>query len=293
FLTINWAGANIGRLTSLTLMPQRLVQYAIECGSVTPLVAAGVLSFLIWFRAYKQRRASPKAEQLRANPKRKPSAKKMIPERILTWTAFNDGERMMMVIVVSLLLAYGILVAATHEATLIFSFGVRQVAAVIPLVAILTGTLVAKWSQSRFIVWLGIMTLLATTKFGTLAPWLYFCESENGPFFKNTMYAAAHKPHDWQDRVFRTSLMGFARDLWQENPGTVRQICDFINVNAKPDDILITNYEWEPLYFHTRRPLGLTILPEYRVCKSARRHSLPEYVFSTDQAQWLIWRATW
>src|SRR6185436_2804078 len=53
FLTINWAGANIGRLTSLTLMPQRLVQYAIECGSVTPLVAAGVLSFLIWFRAYK------------------------------------------------------------------------------------------------------------------------------------------------------------------------------------------------------------------------------------------------
>jgi 4-amino-4-deoxy-L-arabinose transferase-like glycosyltransferase len=291
FLTINWSGANIGRLTSLAPMPQRLLQFAIECGSVTTLVAAGILSFLIWYRAFKQRNAEKSVES-KAKPKRK-HGRKAVFAVTTSWSAFSEGERTMFVLVISLLIAYGILVAATHEATLIFSFGVRQVAAVIPLVAILTGTLVAKWSQSRFIVWVGIMTLLAVTKLGTAAPWLYFCETEYGPFFKKTMYAAAHKPKTWKDRIFRTSLMGVARDLWQENPGTVQQICDFINANTKPDDILITNYGWEPLYFHTRRPLGLTILPEYHVCKAARYHSLPEYVFSVDRAQWLIWRAGW
>jgi hypothetical protein len=87
--------------------------------------------------------------------------------------------------------------------------------------------------------------------------------------------------------------MMFLRDLSGQPPGTLGKICEFLQKNAKPGDVLITNYDWEPLYFYTRLPQALKILPEYPIYQTARRKGLPDYVFSVDHARWIIWRPIW
>ena len=56
---------------------------------------------------------------------------------------------------------------------------------------------------------------------------------------------------------------------------------------------MITNYGWEPIYFHTDLPQGLTVLPSYPVYPAVRAKNLPAYVFSAEGARWIIWRKAW
>jgi hypothetical protein len=56
---------------------------------------------------------------------------------------------------------------------------------------------------------------------------------------------------------------------------------------------VITNYEWEPLYFHTSLRQGLKIMPHYPAYAAARRHGLPEYVFGVEGVRWIVWRWPW
>jgi hypothetical protein len=81
--------------------------------------------------------------------------------------------------------------------------------------------------------------------------------------------------------------------LFQSNPGTIAKVSDFLRGHAEPTDKVITNYEWEPLYFHTGLPQGLKILPDYPIYRAAKSKGLPDYVFDVDQVRWVIWRPVW
>ncbi|MEY2546209.1 MAG: hypothetical protein QOG48_1326, partial [Verrucomicrobiota bacterium] len=62
---------------------------------------------------------------------------------------------------------------------------------------------------------------------------------------------------------------------------------------AKPEDVLIANYEYEPIYFYTGLRLGLTIARDSPVYDAARRQQLPEYCFGADRVRWIAWRPAW
>jgi hypothetical protein len=85
----------------------------------------------------------------------------------------------------------------------------------------------------------------------------------------------------------------FVRDLFRPNPGTVAAACEFLRKNAGPGDVVVTNYESEPLYFHTRLPQGMKIMKQDSIYEIAKRRHLPDYVFGVDQAHWVVWRFNW
>ena len=69
--------------------------------------------------------------------------------------------------------------------------------------------------------------------------------------------------------------------------------CEFLRRYAQPGDVVITNYEAEPLYFYTRLPQGLKILANAPIYEAARRQQLPDYIFGVARARWIIWRFAW
>jgi hypothetical protein len=79
----------------------------------------------------------------------------------------------------------------------------------------------------------------------------------------------------------------------RENPGTTGRIVEFLKAHASPTDVVLTNYGWEPLYFHTRLPQGMTVLSTYPIYEAAKAHGLPDYVFRPEGARWIVWRAAW
>jgi hypothetical protein len=109
----------------------------------------------------------------------------------------------------------------------------------------------------------------------------------------NDVSAAVHAPAGILDGFLMTEQWFFLSDLWRQNPGTVATTAQFLRAHAKPGETLIANYDWEPLYFHTRLPQALKILPNYPVYEAARRKGLPEYVFGVDHVRWVVWRPIW
>ncbi len=93
--------------------------------------------------------------------------------------------------------------------------------------------------------------------------------------------------------MFRTGQVGFVQSLFQENLGTTGRIVEYLNAHATRQDIVVTNYGWEPLYFHTGLRQGLTVLSSYPIYGAAKAHGLPDYVFRADGARWIVWRKAW
>jgi hypothetical protein len=102
-----------------------------------------------------------------------------------------------------------------------------------------------------------------------------------------------HVPGSLADEVARTELLGFARELVESSPGTDSGVIAFLRENARRGDVVVTNYAWEPLYFHTRLPQGYKVLESYPIYRAAKEAGLPDYVFRPDAARWVVWRAAW
>ena len=161
-----------------------------------------------------------------------------------------------------------------------------------PLIAISAGILIAKISCGRTTLILSLTAIVVFTKFAQLTPWIFW--GKNVTSFDGKEVIEAHLPNNLAERFLNIrQQVIFISDLFQTNPGTVAKASDFLRENAQPSDKVITNYEWEPLYFHTGLPQALKILPDYPICEAAKRKQLPSYVFDVDQAQWIIWRPVW
>lgn len=246
----------------------RILQYFIECASVTPLLGVAILATIWGWQRYRSKEAETSTEPIREQAE---------PLIVLTF---------------STLICYALIVAATQSTDSLWRIGIRYTAAILPLVAISAGILIARISAKRIVIALSLTAILIFTKFGQLTPWIFWGKGVTS--FDRKEIIEAHLPIDFSERFLniRQQIL-FLSDLFVANPGTVAKVSDFLRQQAQPGDKLITNYEWEPLYFHTGLPQALKILPGYPIYQAAKSKGLPDYVFDVDEARWIVWRSVW
>jgi hypothetical protein len=184
--------------------------------------------------------------------------------------------------------------AFTESTGDLWYMGIRYTPAMIPLIAIVAGILIVKIARARVTIWLPLLLIFGLTKLALITPWT-FLEGKDAVAAqpKQIRPIAAHVPSEILDRFLGAWQLAFVRDLGEKNPGTLSQACEFLQANAKPGDVLLANYGWEPLYFYTRLPQALKILSGYPIYEAARRKGLPEYVFGVDHTRWVVWRFAW
>ena len=265
--TIPWfALARTGYTENAALVPSigdffaRFAQYSIECASVTPLVGIVVLSLVI------------------------------LIHRRQGLGFLSSRERDFLLVIFAVILSFGVTMALTQRSAALWVTGTRYTSAIIPLVAMAAGILIAKIAHQRAVVWMSILLVFAFTNLGQITPWVLWADKNPNPENK---IVAVHVPQRLIDGLIATGPLLFVRDLFRANPGTVTAACEFLRKNAGPGDVVITNYESEPLYFHTRLPQGMKIMKQDSIYETAKRRHLPDYAFGVEQARWVVWRFNW
>src|SRR5262249_53782004 len=160
--------------------------------------------------------------------------------------------------------------------------------ALFPLAAAVTALLVVRAAGESRGLGLALAAAFALTHLpGNALPWLLATPKPPPANPPRPVHAVLHVPGSLRDALLRTALLGFAHELGETSPGTDAILIDFLRATARPGDIVVTNYAWEPLYFHTRMPQGDKVLESYPIYAAARAAGLPEYVFSPDAARWV------
>ena len=265
--TIPWFFlARTGYTENAALVPSirdffaRLVQYLIECASVAPLV--GLMALLVALLIQCRRKI-----------------------RFL-----SSREQDFLIVIFAVILCYAFTMAVTQRTAALWVTGIRYTSAIVPLVAMATGILIAKIAHEKASVWMSILLVLVFTNLGQITPWILWADKNPNPENKTV---AVHVPQRIVDGLFATGALLFVRDLFQSNPGTVTAACEFLRKNAAPGEVVVTNYESEPLYFHTRLPQGMKIMKQDSIYEIAKRRQLPDYVFGVEHARWIVWRFNW
>jgi hypothetical protein len=186
--------------------------------------------------------------------------------------------------------SYAIAMAVTQRTAALWVTGLRYTSAVIPLLATAAGLLIVKVSREKNSVLLSLLLLFAFTNFAQITPWLFWADKNPDPEQK---IVAPHVPEKMINCFLPAADLLFLRDLFCSNVGTVGKCSEFLRENARANDLLVTNYESEPLYFHTRLPQGMKIMRQDAIYETARRRGLPDYVFGVDHARWVVWRFNW
>jgi hypothetical protein len=244
---------------------ERCAQAFIETTSVTPLIGTAILILIALFiRRMKRTGAAP---------------------------LFETNEMSVLVSVLATVVLYGLETATTQSSDALWLAGMRFSSAVLPVVAIGAGVVMAKASRGNWLICAALIFVFAFTKLAQLNPWV--AGNPSGLFKFGNYSVGAHVPESVVDRFLGNGLLKYVRDLWRENPGTVATTCDFLRANAKPGDVLILNYGWEPTYYYTRLPQAMGILPTYPVYQRAHELGLPEFVFGVDHVRWIVWRSAW
>jgi hypothetical protein len=265
---------SMGSVQSMPQFAGRFVQYLIECGSVTPLIGVVVLAIVWAFRNSRNRKAAALAGSSAVEPN------------------INQQGPAIIVFTFVTLFFFAVTVAATQSADSLWRIGIRYTTAMFPLLAVTAGILIDKISRGRTIIAISLAGIFVFTKFAQLTPWIFWDKSVTS--FDAKEVIEAHLPDNLTERFLNTrQQLIFLSDLFQSNPGTIANVSNFLREHAQPGDKLITNYEWEPLYFHTGLPQALKILPDYPIYQAAKSKGLPSYVFDVDQVRWVIWRPAW
>jgi 4-amino-4-deoxy-L-arabinose transferase-like glycosyltransferase len=252
-------GESAADLRTFAQFVARLGQFAIESMSVTPLIGC-VLLLLCGVAIFRK-------------------------------TLLTRDEAGFLIIVALAVCCYAAAMIATQSAHALWYIGVRYAPAMIPLVACAAGILIVRVARERTLIWMPLLVFLAFTKIALLTPWLLRSNNVDPPHASKLF--AVHVPATFLDRFIDCGELLFVRSLGRQNPGTVGTSAEFLRAHAARTDLLITNYEWDPLYFHTRLPQALKILADYPIVETARRKQLPEYVFDITGVRWVLWRAAW
>jgi hypothetical protein len=199
------------------------------------------------------------------------------------------ADRQWLLLAGALVAAHLALVSLALSARQLWEYGLRYVCLLLPLGAGITGVLAAR-AAPRAPALAAVLLLFAATWLPSNALLYALAPAERKPGLTEV---AVHVPRDPAARWLRLELFGFARELWRHDPGSVSHISDWLAAHAGPEDVIITNYAWDPIYFHTRLRQGLKILPHYEIHDAARARGLPEYVFSVEGADFVIWRWPW
>jgi 4-amino-4-deoxy-L-arabinose transferase-like glycosyltransferase len=270
----------------------RILQYLLETASVTPLVGTIALFFVLLIQWRRRERSeihasSPDSGWEEANRGSETETMHSPCSNIF----LNAQERGFLLLVGASILCFAVIISLTQEVASLRIIGLRYTAAVLPLLALVAGMLIAKVSRGKPAVWIALLAVFTLTRFDQIVPWTSW--NTSGIFRSGQYTIAIHVPSTPLNRVIDTGLLRFGCNLWYSNPGTMGKSCEFLRRYAKPGDVVITNYESEPLYFYTRLPQGLKILANAPVYEAARRQHLPEYVFGVARARWIVWRFAW
>jgi len=202
--------------------------------------------------------------------------------------------RRFLTLAVAVLAGYALLAPFAQSTLQLWEYGLRYSNALLPIGAAMTGVLIARAARGKRAVAIAIAVLFAATHLpGNFALWALIDPRPAPEERPAQPIAALHTPERVLDKVLRTEVAAFARELVAWSPGTDSRIVAFLEKNAEPGDIVVTNYAWEPLYFHTRLPQGFKVMESHSIYAAAKAAGLPAYVFEPDQARWLIWRAPW
>ena len=203
-------------------------------------------------------------------------------------------DRSFLVLALALVAACVVVMSASQSTLHLWEYGLRYTSALLPIGAAVTGLLIARATAGARPAAVAAAALFAFTQIPwNLALWM-LVPPKGAPAEGPTQpEAALHTPMRWVDKLLRTDLLGFAHELVESSPGTDSLIVEFLRANARPGDVVVTNYAWEPLYFHTGLPQGYKVLEDYPIYAAARAAGLPDYTFGLEQTRWLIWRAPW
>ncbi|HZR78875.1 MAG TPA: glycosyltransferase family 39 protein [Chthoniobacterales bacterium] len=236
----------------------RLAQYGIEAASVTPLI--GVIGLIV------------------------------VALITSSWRTLESTERSWLAAIFTSVLAYAAVMAATQRTAALWVTGIRYTSAILPLLAIAAAILIFRTSRGKNYALVTLMFVFVCTKFPQLTPWTFWAEKIADPENKTL---ALHVPIRTMDAFFPREDILFIRDLEQANIGTAGHCIEFLRQHAAPNDLIVTNYESEPLYFHTRLTQGMKISPQDPIHDVARRLGLPDYTFGLDHVRWVVWRFNW
>src|SRR4029453_14616950 len=92
------------------------------------------------------------------------------------------------------------------------------------------------------------------------------------------------------DQPPNPAWLAFVRSLGVPDPGTLASIVELLERDAARDDVVLSNFGWDALYWYAERPIGMRIATDAPVRRAAQRLGLPESVFEYDHAAWLVWR---
>lgn len=275
-LTLPWtvfAGSgyaeSMAAVRSFAQFVGRIVQYLVECASITPLIGGIALLLITMLR----KRTPVDGTDADGQPTNRQGDN-------IVWVTF------------SVLVVNAVVIAATQPADSLWRIGIRYTTAMLPLIAMTVGISFARISRDHVAPSLTLLAVIVFTKFGQLTPWIFW--GKNVASFDGKEVIEAHLPSNGMERFFNTRQQwAFLSDLFKPNGGTIASLSAFLHEHAESGDKLITNYEWEPLYFHTGLAQALKILPDYPIYSAAKSKGLPDYVFDVDQVRWIVWRPIW
>jgi hypothetical protein len=207
----------------------------------------------------------------------------------LLWRRFTRGDRDLLAIALGYVALVFVLFPLALPKVLMLVVGIRYVCALIPVAAAVTGVLVARASDGRPLRYAALLVLFGATHLaGNALPWLLFDESRHvvtreGPFM--------NVPRALGEKLLNLHWWYHVRGLGTPDPGTLPALVEFVNATTDAEDIVVTNFAWDGLYFYTNRRQAWRISPEaFPVIEHARRVGLPSYVTSLDGVEWLVWR---
>jgi 4-amino-4-deoxy-L-arabinose transferase-like glycosyltransferase len=269
----------------------RIVQYLLETASVTSLIGIIVLFFVLLIQGRRERSQIHASSPGSGGEEATLGSETEATHSPCSSVFLNPQERGFLLLVGASLLCFAVIISLTQEVTSLRIIGLRYTAAVVPLLALSAGMLIAKVSRGKPAVWISLLAVFAVTRLDQIVPWTSW--NRSGIFRFGQYIVATHVPSTPLNRFIDTGLLRFGCNLWYGNPGTMGRSCEFLRRNAQPGDVVITNYESEPLYFYTRLPQGLKILANAPVYEAARGQHLPDYVFGVARARWIVWRFAW
>jgi hypothetical protein len=245
----------------------RLLQFAVEYASVTPIVGVAIVAAIVWWAVRHDR--APAAHHI----------------------AVSQDDRTLLASIAAIVIAQSIIIAATHSANDIWILGLHHTPALIPLTMALAALLIGAIAARNRRMAVAVLLLFALTRAAHLVPWTAWADPVVDPAPASVV--AFHVPARWRDRLLRSAQAHFVRSLFAENRGTIAEISDFLRQHATSDDVVITNYGWETLYFHSGLPQGAKLSPDFPIYQVAKSAALPDYVFGADRVRWIVWRPAW
>lgn len=207
------------------------------------------------------------------------------------WRKFSPSSRAITILIGTVLAALVATTIATQGIGDMYLLGLRYSSGLLPLGACITAVIVVALSFNRIWISAALVALISFTHLpGMTLTWLVLDDvdmtfGQLGPYF--------HVPPHTFGKFLRRETVAYLPELWAANPGTIELASRYLDEHAKPGDLVISNYESEPLYYHTHLPQSLSVLPKFPAYDLVKKHGLPEYVTSVKGTRWIVWRHQW